>query len=216
MLYSTPDMNSDYEETSVGNEARDQIYADAAASEAQGITIEGAKSTPLQQCTREYSNTAEQLGALFAKQSIDDVPQSQKFEHRQRALNRDAQRVAERKAEIASLQTAQDSKRQDGFDEVNRAMEQKKAEAKRVAEDLETKRIADEEAAKPKGPQYDRRIPLSAEEEQQIQKDMRGADDDVLVERWNIPVKKYDMKTLAPATWLNDEVRAPRKTSNNH
>jgi hypothetical protein len=55
--------------------------------------------------------------------------------------------------------------------------------------------------------EYNRRIPLSEKEMHQIQSDMYGGrQEELLVDRFNIPITRKDMRSLAPATWLNDEV----------
>jgi Ulp1 family protease len=130
-----------------------------------------------------------------------DLSLSQEFADRQRVIDRQRDQSKARNAAIRKLTEANEEKKQVDFDAIDQEMDQKEAKAKIEAE---------EEAAAEKateGPEYDRRIPLSPEEVHQIQSDMySGSPDEVLLERFNIPIKRKDIRSLAPGTWLNDEV----------
>ena len=49
--------------------------------------------------------------------------------------------------------------------------------------------------------------PLTSEEERKVNSALGpGSDDEILADFGDIPVTRYDMHTLLPGTWLNDEV----------
>ena len=51
-----------------------------------------------------------------------------------------------------------------------------------------------------------RKEPLTEEQEANVDAQQRGNAADVLLEKFNIPVTRKDLRTLQPGTWLNDEV----------
>jgi len=48
--------------------------------------------------------------------------------------------------------------------------------------------------------------PLSTEQEAEIEAKVRGTPETVLIDKFGIPFKGKDLRTLQPGTWLNDEV----------
>ena len=97
-------MGRDAEELRPGREVHEMIMTEAREWEAQGLTIEGAKSTALDQSAREFQARQRAHEERCAKDNADVQAQQRAnetaFERRMRSLNLQASRRNTLKAEI--------------------------------------------------------------------------------------------------------------------
>ena len=52
----------------------------------------------------------------------------------------------------------------------------------------------------------ERATPITDSEKQRVKSCLQRGDDGVIIEKFNIPIRYKDLRTLSPGTWLNDEI----------
>ena len=109
---------------------------------------------------------------------------------------------------LRSLSNTDSSTNKDVFQRLEERMKRKDVEPMDIDEGEEEEEEEEENNAEARKMQWleERAAPISDADKQRVKSLIQRGGDAIIIEKYNIPIRPKDLKTLSPGCWLNDEI----------